>query len=414
MMLNLKPGSASTPPAGIDARPLIVIGITHAQTCMVLAARLRALKAAGFRVVLISSPGALLDEIVRNESIEAMPISMARGFAPFADVRTLLRLWRVLARLRPEICEFSTPKAGLLGNVAARLCRIPVRVYLLRGLRLETLTGLRYRLALTAERIAAFCAHHVVCSSKSLREKAVALRIAPQGRMHLLGEGSSQGVDIFRFAPGAGRMRETLATAVDPPVIGFVGRLTRDKGIPELIEAFDRIRRAIPSARLLLVGWFDDSEDALDEALRCRIVSHPSIFLTGYVHDTAPYYQVMDMLVLPTWREGFPNVVLEASASGIPVITTIATGSRDAVLPEVTGLLIPAGYSEAIAEAVLRLVRNADERARMGSAGRAWVIQRFANEDVLRLTVSFYRRLLEDASRERAAVLITDVAAVAD
>jgi glycosyltransferase involved in cell wall biosynthesis len=414
MMHDWKPGSASTFSVAPDRRPLIVIGITHAQTCMVLPGRLRALKAAGFRVVLISSPGPLLDGIARDESIESLPIPMARGFAPFADLRSLLRLWRVLVRLRPEITEFSTPKAGLLGNLAAIFCRVPVRVYLLRGLRLETLKGFRYRLVLAAERIAAACAHHVVCNSKSLREKALALKIAPLRRTHLIGDGSSQGVDIFRFAPGPEWMRKTLGIAADAPVVGFVGRLTRDKGIPELIEAFDSVRRAVPSARLLLVGWFDQSDDALDEALRRRIVSHPGIVLTGYVADAAPYYRAMDMLVLPTWREGFPNVVLEASATGIPVITTIATGARDAVLPEVTGLLIPAGYPEAIAEAVMRLIRNADDRARMGRAGRAWIMERFVNQHVLRLSVSFYRRLLEDSSREAVAVLATDAAVVGD
>jgi glycosyltransferase involved in cell wall biosynthesis len=414
-MHDRRPGTASTLTVhGPDCRPLIVVGITHAQTCIVLAARLRALKAAGFRVVLISSPGPFLDRIAREESIEVLPIPMARGLAPFADAGALVRLCRALVRLQPDITEFSTPKAGLLGNLAAKLCGVPVRVYLLRGLRLETLIGLRYRLLLAAERIASACAHHVVCNSRSLRERALALQIAPVQRLYMLGDGSSQGVDIFRFAPGHGRIRETVGILSDAPVIGFVGRLTRDKGIPELIDAFDRIRNEVPTARLLLVGWFDQSDDELDEALRRRIESHPAIVFTDYVPDTAPYYRAMDMLVLPTWREGFPNVILEASASGIPVVTTISTGARDAVLPEVTGLLVPAGYPEAIAEAVLRLIRDPQDRARMGRAGRAWVIERFVNKHVLSLTVSFYRRLLEGTSRNDVAVLATDAAAVGD
>ena len=123
----------------------------------------------------------------------------------------------------------------------------------------------------------------------------------------------------------------------------------------------------------------------------------------------------MDMLVLPTWREGFPNVVLEASATGLPVVTTIATGSHDAVLPDLTGLLIPAGYPEAIVEAVLRLIRNPAERARMGRAGRAWVIERYVNARVLGLTVRFYRQLLGPASPPKdLAVLATDATAVGD
>jgi glycosyltransferase involved in cell wall biosynthesis len=135
---------------------------------------------------------------------------------------------------------------------------------------------------------------------------------------------------------------------------------------------------------------------------------------TGYVADTAPWYRAMDMLVLPTWREGFPNVVLEAAATGIPVITTLSTGSRDAVLPEVTGLLIPAGYPQAIVEAVLRLLRNPPDRFRMGRAGRAWIIEQFVNGYVLGLTIGFYRKLLERSAPRGVAVLATGAAVVGD
>ncbi len=397
-----------------DSRPLIVVGITHPNTCLVLSGRLRALKAAGFRVVLISSPGAWLDRIARDEAVEAIPILIRRRIAPLADLVSLLRLCRVLQRLQPDVTEFSTPKAGLLGNLAARVCRVPVRVYMLRGLRLETLVGLKRLILLLAERVASACAQHVVCNSRSLRAQALALRIAPPRKLHLIGSGSSSGVDIDRFSPGPGELRNTLGISRHAPVIGFVGRLTRDKGIPELIDAFDEVLNVVPSARLLLVGWFDHSEDSLSPALRQRILSHRQIVFTGYVADTAPYYKAMDLMVLPTWREGFPNVVLEAAASGIPVVTTIATGSRDAVIPEVTGLLIPAGYPPAIAESLLRLIRNPEDRLRMGHAARAWVIDRFVNGRVMGLTVGFYRQLLDNPGMTTEAELATGPAGVGD
>jgi glycosyltransferase involved in cell wall biosynthesis len=190
-------------------------------------------------------------------------------------------------------------------------------------------------------------------------------------------------------------VRKRLGIPLDAPVVGFVGRLTRDKGVPELVKAFDLILRVLPKAQLLLVGWFDAAEDALGEELRARIKGHKQIHLTGFVKDTAPYYRAMDVMVLPTWREGFPNVVLEAAATGIPVVTTISTGSRDSVVPEVTGLLIPPGYPGAISEAVLGLLRNADRRRQMGIAARAWVIEHFSDERVLRLTYEYYKSLLE-------------------
>ncbi len=375
--------------------PTILVGVTHAQTCLVLGARLRMLREAGFHVLLVSSPGELLDRTAEREGVERIAIPMRRGIAPFADLVALLRLWRLIGRRRPDLVEFSTPKAGLLGTVAAWLRGVPRRVYMLRGLKLETSTGLKRRILLAAERLTCRCAHVVLCNSESLRFQALALGLAPARKLSLLGEGSSNGVDIRRFSPGESDIREQFGIPDKAPVVGFVGRLTRDKGLPELVKAFDLILRAEPSARLLLVGWYDDAEDALDKELRARILRHPRTDCTGFVSDTAPYYRAMDVLVLPTWREGFPNVVLEAAATGIPVVTTECTGARDSVLPEVTGLLIPPGYPDAICEAVLRLIRDPKLRWRMGKAARAWVLKHYLQARVLGMTADYYRSLLE-------------------
>jgi hypothetical protein len=381
-------------------KPHIVIGITASQSCLILGGRLRTLREAGFRVTLVSSPGELLARTAAEEGVESIAIHMRREMAPISDLWSLLCLCWMLFRLKPEITEFSTPKAGLLGSVAAMLCGVPSRVYLLRGLKLETSTGVKRRILLAAERLASACSHTVLCNSESLRNQALALRVAPASKLRLLGGGSSSGVDVEHFSPGPGTLRARLGLPVDAPVVGFVGRLTRDKGLPELVEAFDAILAAKPQAHMLLVGWFDSSEDALGRDLRSRIKNHPRIHMTGYVTDTAPYYRAMDVMVLPTWREGFPNVVLEAAASGIPVVTTLCTGSRDTVVPEVTGLPIPPGYPVAICEAVLQLLRNTARRCRMGKAARAWVLENYVKGYVLGLTVLCYKSLLE---RNRSA-----------
>ena len=371
------------------------MGVTHPQTCLVLGARLRALRGAGFRVTVTSSPGDLLERTAAHAGVEWAEIPMCREIAPLADLLSLVRLWRLLGRLKPDVVEFSTPKAGLLGTVAARLRGVPQRVYLLRGLKLETASGLKRRILLAAERLAAACAHAVLCNSESLRAQALELRVAPPAKLRLLGDGSSNGVDVDRFSPGPCDVRELLGLPRDALVVGFVGRLSRDKGVPELSTAFDAILAAEPRARLLLVGWFDSGDDALDGSLRARIENHPSIHCTGMVEDTAPYYRAMEVLALPTWREGFPNVVLEAAATGVPAVTTASTGSRDAVVPEVTGLLIPPGYPEAIAEAVLKLLRDPQRRRNMGQAARAWVIERYSEQRVLGLTAAYYKSLFD-------------------
>jgi glycosyltransferase involved in cell wall biosynthesis len=384
------------PPWRANKPPTILVGVTHAQTCLVLGARLRALRNAGFHVLLLSSPGPLLDITAAREHVERIELPMRRSIAPFADLVSLYRLWRLIGKCRPDLVEFGTPKAGLLGTLAAWLRGVPRRVYMLRGLKLETTSGFKRRILLAAERLAARCAHVVLCNSESLRAEALALRVAPFRKLRLLGDGSSNGVDIDRFSPGSSPVREQLGIPDYVPVIGFAGRLTRDKGLPELCEAFDLILCAEPSTRLLLVGWFDVAEDALDPGLRMRILRHPHIYCTGFVPDTAPYYRAMDLLVLPTWREGFPNVVLEAAAAGIPVVTTECTGARDSVLPEITGLMIPPGHPDAIYEAVMKLVRDPQRRRLMGQSARAWILEHYVESRVVGMTVDYYKSLLDD------------------
>jgi glycosyltransferase involved in cell wall biosynthesis len=373
----------------------MVLGVTTQELCLILGPRLRVLRQAGFRVVLVSGPGELLNRTASATGVESIALPMRRSIAPFSDLIALVRLWWILGIYKPDLIEFSTPKAGLLGMLAAKLRSVPRRVYMLRGLKLERSRGFKRWILLMAERVACSCAHVVLCNSKSLRAEALALGLAPADKLLVLGEGSSNGVDVERFSPGPSTVRDELSIPRDVPVVGFVGRLTRDKGLPELIEAFDRILLAEPSTHLLLVGWFDAAEDALSAELRHRILTHPRIHCSGFASDTAPYYRAMDVMVLPTWREGFPNAVLEAAATGIPVVTTASTGARDAVVAEVTGLLIPPGYPEAIVEAVVKLLRDPDRRVRMGRAARAWVTENYSEERVLGLTANYYLSLLE-------------------
>lgn len=402
---------------GFD-RPLIVVGVTHPQTCLVLRGRLRALREAGLSVVLIAGAGSLAARIAAEEGVASLTIPMNRGISPLADLVSLWRLYAALRRLRPVLAEFSTPKAGLLGNIAGLLCRVPVRVYVLRGLRLETASGWHRRVLKITERLAAACCHHVVCNSESLRAEALALGMAPERKLILIGNGSSAGVDVRRFTPaaaaGTSEVRTQLGIAADEPVIGYVGRLTRDKGIHELLRAFERILAKSPQAWLLLVGWFDDSDDALGLVQRAWIGTHPRILSTGFVSDTAPFYHAMDLLVLPTWREGLPNVALEAAASGLPVISTQVTGARDAVVDNYTGLLVQPGDARALAGAVEQLLTSPGLRRKMGNAGRAWVSERFVHTRVQSLTVALYRKLILSAGKETIAAMAGKAAAAGD
>ena len=301
--------------------------------------------------------------------------------------------WRVILDLKLyQDAGFQSDLARRFPEFRAETPTAEARAY--RGLKLETAKGVKRVVLLFAERAAAWCAQSVLCNSPSMLAEALALRLAPAGKIRLIGDGSSNGVDVERFSPGPSTVRGALGIADDAEVVGFVGRLTRDKGVPELLEAFEKILFFRPRARLLLVGWFDMAEDALDAECKDRIANHPKIHCPGFVVDTAPYYRAMDVMVLRTWREGFPNVALEAEATEIPVITTESTEARDSIVPDVTGLLIPRGSPDAISDAVLKLLRDAGLRLHMGAAGRMWVSLNFADKRVLRLAVSYYRSLI--------------------
>lgn len=386
----------------VGERPVLVVGFTHSQTAIVLHGRLRAFREAGFRVVVISSPGPLLDRLAQEECVEFIPVPMERGIAPIRDIVSLVRLCVELRRLKPVISEFSTPKAGLLGNLAAFVCRVPKRVYLLRGLRLETAHGAKRFALWASELVAGSCSHVVLCNSPSLLESARKLRLAPERKLRLVGQGSSRGVNTDHFRPGPASVRPELILRSASPLIGYFGRLTRDKGIPQLLEAFDQLLRIRPAARLLLVGWYDSSDDALSEEQRRHIDAHPSITRTGFVSDPAPYYRGLDMLVLPTFREGFPNVALEAAATGVPVITTSATGARDAVRAGVTGLTVAPGDVAGLLAAMETLAGDPKRARQMGADGRNWVLKYFTQDRVQSLSLTFYRNLLR--SRQTVGV----------
>jgi len=186
------------------------------------------LREAGFRVSVLSAPGQLLERTARVEQVNAYAVPMERGISPLADAVAFVRIWRLLRRLKPDIVEFSTPKAGLLGTLAAFFSRIPARIYLLRGLKLETARGLKRLLLLWAERIASYSAHTVVCNSRSLRTRALALGIAPASKLVVLGEGSSKGVDLGAIRTGS--VAHSRATRDSTRGTGYWIRRSADRG----------------------------------------------------------------------------------------------------------------------------------------------------------------------------------------
>ncbi len=355
-------------------RPRVVHVVTSSVTTRLMLGQLGALREAGANVYLVSNPGPELELVAAQEQITGVPVPMEREISLRRDLLSLWQLWRTFRKLQPDLVNAGTAKAGLLAGLAAAAAGVPCRVYTVHGLRLETLKGVKRRVLMLAERISCRCAHRVLCVSESVRRRVVEFKLSDFGRTCLLGAGSFNGIHYERFAPSperraeAATLRAALGFPAAAPVIGFVGRLTRDKGISELVAAFQLLQRHLPEVRLLLMGRYEEA-DPVPIAVREAIESDPHIAFTGYLSDPAPYYHVMDVLALPTYREGFPTVGLEAASAGKPVVSTFATGAVDAVIDGETGILVPVGEARALAEALRLVLEERALAARHGTRG---------------------------------------------
>lgn len=382
-----------------SSRPCkLVYVVTSPLSFRLLGSQIAHLSGRGFDVELICGN----DMPIPEGALGGIPIHvvpMRREISPLQDFVSGFQVTKLLRRIRPDIVNVSTPKAALIGSISAALAGVRRRVYLMRGLRFETATGLKRQILWWAERLVCSLNLRTYCVSKSLRQKALDTKVAAPLNTSVLGFGSSHGVEAadFERAPvSLSRARELRSQLNIPdfaPVVGFVGRFTRDKGIAELIAAFRMLQKRFPEIRLLLLGDFEEG-DPVSPELRQQIGSDPRIVRTGFLQHAAPYYHLMDTLVLPTHREGFPNVCLEAQAASVPVVTTAATGAVDSVVPGVTGFLVPIGNSTALAEAVGKLLADRELCTKMGSAGRDRVRRDFQPEVLWHLLEREYEALL--------------------
>lgn len=368
-----------------------------------LAGQVSFMRAAGYSVHAITSPGPELASFGAREGVRVEAVEMPRRITPLQDLVALRRLWKALRRIRPDIVHAHTPKGGLLGMLAAWLARVPVRVYHLRGLPFVTAAGPRRRLLRATERVSCALAHRVLAVSHSIRTIAVDEGICREDKIKVLLGGSGNGVDATgRFVPAApavrAEARAELAIPPDAAVVGFVGRLVRDKGVVELAEAWLRLREGAPGLHLLLVGPAE-REDAVPVEVLAALRADPRVHLTGHARDTPRLYAAMDVVALPTYREGFPNVALEAAAMGLPIVATSVPGCTDAVRDGVTGTLVPARDAGALAGALRRYLEDPALRDRHGQAGRQRVLAEFRREAIWEGIAAEYQGLLVRSAR---------------
>lgn len=362
----------------------------------------------GFEVHALSSPGDDLDRFAAREKIPVHAVPMARRIAPLSDLVSLARLWWRLRVLRPTIVHSHTPKAGLLGMLAAWLAGTPVRIYHIHGLPLMTAGRWKRALLRRVERLACRLAHQVLCVSHSVRAVAIEHGLCAPEKIRVLLGGSVNGVDArgrfdpARAGPAASRAkRAELGIPAEAMVLGFVGRIVRDKGLVELVAAWRTLREANLSLHLLVVGAYEDG-DPVPRAVVETLEADPRIHLVGQTADVVGCYAAMDVVTLPSYREGLNGVLLEAGAMQLPAVASNIPGCSDVVVDGVTGRLVPPRDGPALAAAIQEYLDCPALREAHGRAARERILREFRQEAIWEAVADEYRRLVTQMAPDLA------------
>lgn len=342
----------------------------------------------GYKEFIVCSPSEELKSFSNQYGFEYREVEVLRKISIWKDLKSVYAIIRYIRQTKVDVVTGHTPKGGLVAMIAAYITRVPIRIYFRHGLVYETSTGLKRSLLVNIDRLASRLATKIVCVSPSVARRSVENGLNPEWKQTVLAHGTCNGIDIERFSKATVSEERTIALKQKLGindgdfVVGFAGRLVRDKGIIELVRAYQEIRKEHQNVRLMLVGMLE-IRDALPEDVVKTIREDESIICTGYVgYDTIEqYYALMDVFVLPSYREGFPTSVLEASAMGIPVITTQATGCCDSIRDGETGFFVDHNEKE-LEQALRKLYGDATLRERMGKAGRKFVEENFKQEIV--------------------------------
>lgn len=290
-----------------------------------------------------------------------------------------------------------TPKAGLLSMMAAWLTRVPVRVHTFTGLVFPTAKGLTQKILILTDRITCACATHVIPEGEGVKNDLTNYRITKKP-LKVLGHGNVRGIDLEHYNPELPEVKAEAAKIRKDGVFTFVfvGRLVGDKGINELVGAFERLHREYPATRLLLVGPEESNLDPLKPETLAKIKENPSIEAVGSQPDVRPWFVAADVLVFPSYREGFPNVVIEAGAMGLPSIVTDINGSREIIIEGRNGTIIPARDEDALYQAMKQMADNLDQLKSMASEARPLIASRYEQSYVRRCLKGYYKEILSD------------------
>lgn len=353
---------------------------------------------AKYEVIALSSPGEPLDRVREREGVRTIAVPMERHISLMKDLKALLTMIKVLRKERPYMIHSMTPKAGLLCMVAGKLTGVPVRIHTFTGLVWPTSTGLKRKILMLTDKLTCACATNIIPEGQGVKNDLIAGKITKKP-LKVLGFGNVMGVDMEHFS----RRPEVLKLAEDLNLRDaskftflFVGRIVRDKGINELIGAFKKLYSEYPDIRLLLVGPYEDNLDPISQESRDAISAYDDIIAVGKKmgEEFLAYYAAADCFVMPSYREGFPNTVLEAGAMELPSIVTDINGSREIIVDGENGVIVPSKDAEALYDAMLNMLQDKEERERMAGNARHLIETRYEQRFVRQCLYDFYKEVL--------------------
>lgn len=345
-----------------------------------------------YEVVAVSSPDDTLDLVGRREGVKTVGVPMERHIAPLSDLKSLWKMVGVMRRERPWLVHSMTPKAGLMSMIAGWLTGVPVRVHTYTGLVFPTATGITQKILILTDRILCRCATHIIPEGQGVKRDLERYRITRKP-MRVLANGNVRGIDLSHYDRTPEVMAEARKIAdPDKTTYVFVGRIVGDKGVNELVEAFTRLNAEHSDTRLILVGRQEAELDPVSPTTLERIKSNASILAVGEQEDVRPWLAASDIGVLSSYREGFPNSVIESGAMGLPSIVTDINGANEIIIPRENGLIVPPRDADALYRAMKLLYDDKPMRDRLASRSRD-MSRRYDQTVVRKALYDFYSSL---------------------
>lgn len=351
-----------------------------------------------YEVIAVSGKDDDLEVVAEREKIKVIPVKMERSIAPFRDFFSLIRLYFLFKNEKPTIVHSITPKAGLLSMLAAKFAGVPVRVHTFTGLVFPSKKGFFQKLLIFMDKVLCKCATHVYPEGEGVKNDLIRFKITTKP-LKILANGNINGIDVEYFNPKhlvieeEQNLKKKLNISESDFVFIFVGRLVNDKGINELVKAFSKLSKEILNIKLLLVGSFEEDLDPLEKETFHEIKNNKNIISVGFQKNVRSYYAISNVLVFPSYREGFPNVVLQAGAMGLPSVVTNVNGSNEIISDLKNGLVIPVKDTLALINAMKNII-NVKIYSKLKNNSREMIVNRYDQQLVWQATLDEYEKIL--------------------